>query len=454
MAAAEGLSPGLTLADARALLPQLAVADADPPADAAALAMLADWCGRYTPWAATDGEDGLRLDITGSAHLFGGEAAMLAEILRRFTGFGITARGAIADTPAAAWAWARHGDAAAPILPAGQHRALLAPLPVAALHLPEEILANFERLGLRTIGDVVRLPRAPLAARFGELPLRRLDQLQGIAAEPISPRQPPAPWRTRIAFAEPIGLRSDLDLATRRLLEELCQLLAKDQRGLRQLDLLLYRVDGTLQRLAAGTSRASRDPAHLFRLFTEKLETVDPGFGIEVMLLEATATDPLPASQLGLSEDGQAEAALAELVDRLQNRLGARQVVRIAPFDSHVPERAVTLLPGLVPLERDGWTAEQPRPVRLLPCPEPIEVIAPVPDDPPQSFRWRRVAHRVVKADGPERIAPEWWRPETSARTRDYYHLEDEAGRRFWVYRDGLYAADAAPRWYLHGLFA
>lgn len=453
-AAAEGLYPGQRLADARALVPELQAADADLVADVEALGRLADWCGRYTPWSAVDGEDGLSLDITGSAHLFGGEAALIADLTRRLASFGVTARAAAADTPAAAWAWARFGDED-PILNAGESGNRLAALPVEALRLAPATVEALRRLGLRRIGDVAVLPRAPLAARLGPALLARLDRAFGRAAEAISPRRPPALWRARLTFADGISRREDLDLATHELLTELCRALAADGRGARRLELALYRLDGTAQLLEIGTSRPTRDAKHLARLFVEPLGTVEPGFGIETMILGAAATDPLHAQQMALAAARTADHRedLAPVLDRLQSRLGRQAVVRLVPVASHVPERAVTVTPALAtgPARRwsaDDWPMGRPRPVQLLAAPEPIAVTEGAAA--PTRFCWRRCEHRVAACEGPERIEPEWWRGTGEAAARDYYWLQDSEGRRYWVYRV------AAPRagWYLHGLFA
>ena len=454
-AAAAGLSPGMTLADARAVCPALVTAPADPAADARGLARLADWCGRYSPWVAADGGDGIRLDITGSAHLMGGEQALLADLARHFERWGLGARLAAGDTLGAAWAWARHGPGG--VLPGGEVMARLAPLPVAALRLGPEVVAGLARLGLCRVGELYRLPRAPLAARFGAAVSRRLDQALGRVAEPVAPPRPAPAWRTRLAWPEPIGTLDGVRGALDRLLERLAELLAAERRGARRLELALYRVDGRVTRLAVGTARPSRAPGHLGALFAEHLDGLDLGFGIEAMALAARSVEPLAPAQAALDAAPEAAAdAVAELIDRLRNRLGPGHVVRLEPRASHIPERAVTVVPALGPAGPGDWPAAPPRPLRLLPAPEPIEVTAPAGadrssarDQAPGGFRWRRVAHRVARAEGPERIEPEWWRaggPAAAGGGRDYFRLEDSAGRRFWVYRAG-------PRWYLHGLF-
>ncbi len=451
-AAAEGLYPGQRLADARALVPELHAADADALADAAALARLADWCGRYTPWAAACGEDGLSLDVTGCAHLFGGEAALIDDLVGRLARCGITARAAVADTPAAAWAWARFGDGA--ILEPGSNRKHLAALPVEALRISPVTVEALRRLGLRRIGDVAPLPRAPLAARLGAELLSRLDRAFGVESEAISPRRPPAEWRARLAFADGIGRREDLDLATRELLERLCLALEADGRGARRLELALYRVDGTAQTVEIGTSRPTRDAAHLARLFVEPLGNVEPGFGIETMILGAVVTDPLRAEQMAMpSGPRRSVEDLAPVLDRLQSRLGRNAVVRLVPVASHVPERAVTVTPALSEAAAQDWPPNdwpmmRPRPIQLLAAPEPIEVGGPA--DAPETFRWRRCDHRIAQCEGPERIAPEWWRAAGDQVSRDYFWLQDSDGRRYWVYR----VPEHEPGWYLHGLFA
>jgi len=477
-AQAAGLVPGQGLADARALCPGLVVAQADPAGDAAALAALADWCGRYTPWTAPDfgaaaGTDGVWLDISGCAHLFGGEAALLADLRDRLAAAGLAARAAVADTPGAAWAAARFADPGITLIPPGGQRAALAGLPVAALRLMPATVAVLARLGLRRIGDLYGLPRAEVAARFGagrldealeEQLQRRLDQALGLLDEPISRHNPrlgrPRPdWRARLPLTEPIGRAEDVAAGLGRLLGELCGRLEAAGHGARRLELALYRVDAKVRRLAVGASRPSRDPAHLQRLFADSLDGPEtagrgPEAGIELMILEATRTEPLAAVQLGGGGDdappaGDGTAALGALVDRLAARLGVANLFRLAPRESHLPERAVVAVPPLDPAAAGGgeqrWPAAGPRPLHLLPRPEPVEV-ATSPGGAPVSLCWRRARHALAAAEGPERIAPEWWRQAGTA-PRDYYRVEDSCGRRFWLFRRG-------PDWFLHGLFA
>jgi protein ImuB len=482
-----GLSPGQTLADARALMPDVAVHDGDPDGDSVTLERISGWCGRYTPWTApsgleTGGAAGIWLDVSGCAHLFGGEAAMLDDLTTRLAAIGYTARAGLTDTAGAAWAAARFGKpgiARCVIFPEGEHAARLAPFPHASLRLPPDILDGLERLGLRNIADLADLPRAGLARRFGELPARRLDQALGRVDEPISPRAPAPVWRLRTAFAEALGREAHIAAAARNLLEALCNRLSRAERGARRLELCLFRVGGRVDTIMAGTSRASHDPDHLMRLLGEQLDRLpepptsapDPLSAaaeamVETLTLAAVVTEPLRAVQTRLAGGRDDDpAALERLVDRLAGRLGSDNVMRFRARDTHLPERVqegASALTGDPSKGATPWQPPQPRPPRLLARPEPVEAMAPVPDDPPVLFRWRGRTHRITRAEGPERIESEWWREPTAnnttldADTRDYYRVEDTDGRRFWLYREGLYdrnSADTPPRWFLHGLF-
>lgn len=476
-AAAAGIAPGQLVPDAMMICPALDLQAADFVADRAALTQFALWCGRYTPWTAVDPvgigaeSDGLLLDISGCDHLFGGEAALVADLRRQLRGFGLTGRVAVASTPGAAWALARFGDVPALILPPGGETRALETLPVAALRFDDATIGGLMRLGLKRIGDLYGKPRAPLAARFGPDVARRLDEALGFVREPISPLRPPAPFRARGLFVEGLVRTEDIVEAVRLLATELCRLLASERRGARRLELTLFRADGEVTRLFAGTAAASHDASHLARLFHEKLaqtgDNFDAGFGIEAAMLAATAADPLVPAQDSFDAKGAGAEALAQIIDRIGVRLGHDRIVRLEPRASHIPERAVIPVPALkgVTSAMCGWrtqveeqmaaalTGRLARPLRLLAQPEAVEAVAEVPEGPPRIFRWRRVAHRVARAEGPERIAPEWWRP-GERRTRDYYRVEDVEGRRFWLYRDGLYLRDTeGPRWYLHGVF-
>jgi protein ImuB len=456
-AEAGGVVAGLALADARALTPQLTVVEHDPTAERRLLLRLARWTERYTPWTQVDHVEegagaGLWLEVTGCAHLFGGEAALLEDLIRRLGRQGFAAKAAIADTPGAASALARYSGAQERIAPEGGARESLAELPVAALRLGSADADGLARLGFKRIGDLYSLPRAALARRFGARTLQRLDQALGRAEESIAPARPETPLRAHRLFAEPIAAAETIAAVLKRLLADLKPLLEREGLGVRRLELACHRVDDTLQGVEIGTSRPVRDPDHLFRLFALKLERIDPGFGIEALALIARRAEPMGARQLGL--EARAAAAdgagdLAGLVDRLQGRLGVEAVRRLDPCDSHWPERAQAAVPVFAPASAAAWT-EAVRPPLLLARPEPIEALAILPDAPPSQFRWRRRLHRVRAAEGPERIAPEWWRDPVS-RTRDYYRVEDEEGRRFWLFREGLYGEAGNPRWWMQG---
>lgn len=461
-AAALGLAPGLRVTDARARVPGLRLVAADPQADADILARLADWADRYTPLIGLDERDGQFLDIDGCAHLFGDEAALLDDLGRRLDGFGLAHRAAVADTPGAAWAIARHGDIK--VAPPNGARGALAPLPVAALRLDPDTADTLQRLGLRTIGDLYPLPRPALAKRFGAGLLRRLDQALGTVGEPIAPRRPAPPWRVRLTFAEPIFAADGAAAALDRLLADLYRSLEAAALGARRLELALFRVDGRTDRLCVGLSRPSRDAKQAVRLFADALNDRAPDprhveSGIETMILAAPVTAHLALRQADLDpafRDWSAAAVseLAPLVDRLTNRLGRDAVAALASVESHIPERAAAPCPVFATARRAeaGWRRDPPRPAVLFDRPEPVEVIASLPEGPPALIRWRRRTLRIRYAAGPERIAPEWWRE--TAPTRDYYRAETADGRRLWLYRAGLYRPDTPPRWYLHGLFA
>jgi protein ImuB len=478
-AAAAGLAPGTKLADALSFLPSLATTAAQPEADAAALTRLAEWCSRYSPWTAPDGTDGIKIEITGSAHLWGGEAALAADLARRLRHQDIAHRIAIAGTIGAAWALARFtAESGRPALPEpGEERQALTPLPIEALRLDPITAAGLRRVGLKRIGDLMPMPRDALARRFGEAVARRLDQALGDDPEPLSPLGEAPVRRVRLSFAEPISDPVDLVRATERLTDDLVSRLAREGMGARRLDLAFHRVDGRVEHIRLGTARPSRDPRHLAALLTAKLDKVDPGLGVEDMILAVFAVEPLPAEQICLTNDSNtATDAVAPLLDRLSTRLGPAAVGRIAAHASHIPERASVFVsidagphPNPPPRAGEGVrrtsdgrvgvaAGKPPRPVRLFIPPEPVEAFWLLPDDPPFRFTWRRRPYRVRRADGPERIAAEWWVESDSAAVdaiRDYYRVEDEAGRRFWLFRAGLPGLTANRAcWFVHGVFA
>jgi protein ImuB len=467
-----GLSPGLTLAQARAMHPGIDVVAEDIEADAALLESIADWCLRYTPLVACDAPDSLLLDISGCSHLYGGERELVADLSGRLENAGFAYSLAIAGTIGAAWAAAHYGKPASH--PSGEERALLAPLPLSALRIPPVTAASLARVGLKRIGDILDLPCAPLTARFGSEVLRQLDRALGHEHEPLTPRLPVAPYVAEQRFAEPIAREEDILAVARRLARRLQSALERRGDGARRIELTLFRTDGIVRRIAAGTSRPLRDPDEIRGLFVERLaalaDAFDPGFGFDMARLSVIVAEPAPPQQTGIG-GGEDEAELCRLIDRLSARLGARRVQRLTAQDSHIPEIAEAALPAQAVNGDAGWTAFRryrdetalsPRPLRLLTRPEPIEAVAEVPDGPPLRFRWRRALHEVVTAEGPERIEGAWW-SEHGGPARDYFRVEDKSGLRFWLFRAGLYRdleredsvpGDPAPTWFLHGTFA
>ena len=490
-AEAEGLHPGLSLADARARCPEVRVLEADPAADALALGRLAQACRRYTPALAMDPPDGIVLDMTGGAHLFGGEAALMADLRARVGGAGYAARLAMADTPGLAWALARvRSDAfAAPdfAAPVGAGAELLAPLGFAALRLPPDQLALLHRLGLRRIGQIDALPRAALARRLGRAFLDRLDEALGRRASPLTTELEVPPWRTERRLMDPIWMEDHVLAVIGDLAADLGVRLEGAGLGARRLVLELFRLDGAVRRLQVAASQPLRDPARIVSLFRERLAGLNEGleadFGFDQLRLVAQGLQPLVPQAAQLTGEADRGADFAALADRLAARLGPDAVRAFADHpERRLPEEEASLQPYVrrpdrsgpahtpkaqtpkartpetrTPETRDPRFAGGPlRPLRLLQPPQPIEVLAELPDGPPERFRWRRVARRVVCAEGPERIEPEWWRrpPDADPGPRDYYRLEDEKGFRYWVFRQGLYSGDTPPRWYVQGLFA
>ncbi|MCY4592196.1 MAG: DNA polymerase Y family protein [Alphaproteobacteria bacterium] len=460
LALAAGITPGRSAADARALVPGLHMLPADPDGQRATLETLADWCGRYSPTVSTDppaqirGDGGMWLDVTGCAHLSGGETALCRDIHARLTGLGWTARIALADTPGAAWAVARFSSPDLVVVLPGAQRAAISPLPVAALRLPAETAEALGKVGMRRIGTLFEVPRASIAPRFGREVTLRIDQALGTAPDPLPHRPFAVPHRVGMSVPEPVGTRDALEHLARNLLQRLIARMARASLGIRRLELVFRRVDGSAQCLAVGTSRCSRDVAALWRLFAQHLDTVDPGFGIEAAFLDAVIVEPFLAETPDFSGRGDG-VGLADLRDRITNRLGTAAVTRAVPQSSHLPELAEVRTRAC----RSGWPADAPgprrdRPLHLLHPPEPVTAVALVPDHPPVRFRWRGTDIRVVCATGPERLAPEWWRETRRIRTRDYFRVEDGDGRRYWLFREGLAERGETPAWHLHGLFA
>jgi protein ImuB len=460
------------IADARAMYPGIEIVAADPEADRRLLEGLADWCDRYTPLVALDGQDGLFLDITGCAHLFGGEEAMLDGMLEDFFEQGFRTRAGLAATPGAAWAAARFSLDGT--IREGGERSFLENLPLAALRLEPNTITSLESVGLRTVGAVAERPRAPLARRFGAMLLFRLDQALGEIEEVISPRLPVPELSVERHLAEPIGLVEDIERLAFLLAKNLKRDLERRGEGARLFELLLFRVDGAVTCISAGASLPLREPVSVGRLFHERLATLgavlDPGYGFDLVRLSAfvTAAIDTPQADLG-GETGATSEDVALFSDRVRARLGRNAMLTPLLVESHLPERAASLVPADgEPPERKAPAAPRKsidfspsrrapeRPLRLFYRPEPIDVpVTEIPEGPPLNFRWRRAMHRVARAEGPERIAPEWWHEEQDAPTRDYFRVEDSDGHRYWLFREGLYEAEgASPRWYLQGISA
>ena len=450
-----GVLPYSRVVDMRALCPSLQVAWADPGREREALERLALWARRWCPWTVVDdsaGGHGLILDTTGADHLWGGEQAMLREIEGRLSMIGVTARLALAPTWGAAWALARFG----PVRRIWQGPDDVAGLPVAALRLGEETCGLLNRLGLRTVGALGAIPRLSLARRFSraplpENPLLRLDQMHGDLAEPVSARDAPPVFRADIRLAEP-SLDPTGYLA--EVLADLCAQLAAAGQGARRLWLSVYRSDGETSRIDVATAAPSRDPVHLVRLFRERLERIDPGFGFDHVSCEAQVAEALPVLQSVLGGSGRAGLALGPLIDRMVVRFGTTAITYPVLEARHIPERA-EVKSGMKVLSKKSDIIME-RPVSLLSHPEEVRVIYPIPEGPPAQFVWRRRAHLVVRHEGPERIAPEWWQDRPGTRLRDYFKVEDDTGARFWLYREGLFhdGRGGPPRWFLHGIFA
>lgn len=460
-AAALGLAEDMALAEARARYPMLEVAHEDPQANAALLESIAEYCLRWTPLVACDAPAGIFLDVTGCAHLFGGEEPLAADMRQRLASQGFQVRVAIASTPGMASALARFGPEM--VLPPGAERRALAKLPLAALRIDAEMAAALGRVGLKKIGDIYDKPRAPLAARFGRHLLEQLDRALGHLEEPVSPRLEVAPYIAERPFAEPVGREEDILNALACLARQLAVLLERHGEGAQRLELTLFRADGAVFSVEAGMSRASRDPAAIAALFAERLDVLrdalDPGFGYDLIRLSVLAAERADPAQSDLSGPDDAEE-LARALDRIGARLGLDRVVRQQAYESHLPERAARNVPlycgeNAAPAWETEPEAPPARPLRLLTRPEEIVAVAAVPDGPPLRFRWRRALHEVTRAEGPERIAAEWWRMADGQPTRDYYRVEDKEGRRFWLFREGLFEREtASPRWFLHGTFA
>ncbi len=452
-----GITQGARIVDMRAICPDLQVGDADIAGDRAALDQLVLWARRWCPWSVRDGDDGMILDTTGSDHLLGGEAAMLVDMETQMSLLGLQAHLAVAPTWGAAWALARFGPARS-ICTQSDITQQISSLPVSALRLTGETVILLRRLGLKTIGAVQDVPRRTLARRFVRAPLNanplmRMDQVLGTLAEPVASQDAAPRLRAHSRLAEPV---LDPKPYLPKLCEDLCTALQTENQGCRRLHLQIYRTDGDVSHVTVATSAVTRDPDHLYALFRDKIERINPGFGFDLITLEAADVEDMPDVQIQLDGRSDDDLHITRLVDRLSAKFGPRAVTHPVAYASHIPERAERHPSALARADHGQPTVVKDRPLRLFDHPEEIRVLYAVPEGPPVQFVWRRQTHRITRYSGPERISPEWWKDRPSTRLRDYFKIENQYGQRFWLYREGLHADGRGgdPRWFVHGCFA
>lgn len=450
-AQAQGIDAGTVVADARAIISSLQVLDDKPGLADKLLNRIAEWCIRFTPIVAVDPPDGLILDVTGCSHLWGGDDHYLGDITQRLKIRGYSAQSAMADTIGVAWAVARFGKGSF-IINKDKNAEALLPLPPAALRLDPYIVERLHKLGLQQVEDFIGMPRSSLRRRFGNTFIKRLDQALGNEEEVITPVQPVEPYQERLPCLEPIVTATGIEIALMRLLETLCQRLQQEQKGIRLARFKGYRMDGKTEQLDIGTNHPSCNVNHLFKLFEIKISTIEPGPGIELFALEAPKVEDYSPAQekLWQGNRGLDDSHLSELIDRLTGKIGENHIHRYLPDEHYWPERSVKRASSLNEQPVTAWKVDRPRPLQLLAKPERIEVTAPIPDYPPMLFRYKGKLHKIIKADGPERIEQEWWLQE--GQHRDYYYVEDENGYRYWLFRSGHYT-DKSYQWFIHGFF-
>lgn len=443
-------------AKAQALFRDLMLVDADAAADAAALERITLWAlTQYSPIVAVDGTDGIVMDTEGADHLQGGELPMVTKIANQFLARKLTARVAVADTLGAAHACARAITRETVIVPIGETVRAVERLPISLLRLPSKIIGDLRTLGFQSIGELANTPRAPLTLRFGPELGRRLDQIFGRVSEPIDPIRADELIEVTRSFAEPIGAAETINKYVGRLIIQLIEELQKRGLGVRRADLIVDKVDNTRQAIRAGTVKPSRDIAWLTKLFRDRTEKIEPGFGIERLTLVAIIAEPLEELQKSSSLVEEEITDVSPLIDIYGNR--GHRVYRLAPLASDVPERSVQRVSAVAEPIEVSWVHHWRRPVRLLVRPELIDVIALMPDHPPVAVTWRGKRRKVKRADGPERIFGEWWRRDSEMEAvRDYFVVEDDSGERLWVFRsgDGVDPETGSHRWFCHGIFA
>jgi protein ImuB len=453
LAQAQGIDIGMAVADARAIIPSLKVLDDKPELANTSLTGLAEWCIRFTPVVAIDLPDGLMLDVTGCAHLWGGEQQYLDEINNRFKHFGYDVRIAIADTIGTAWAIARFVQNNF-IIKSGEQTMALLPLPPSCLRIDAAIAERLEKLGLRQINNFISIPRPSLRRRFGMELLQQLDKALGHEEETIIPVIPIEPYYERLPCLEPIVTVTGIEIALQRLLDALCKRLALEENGLRMAVFKCYRIDGKIEKIEIGTNRPTCNTKHLFKLFEIKIDAIEPALGIELFTLDALKVEALPITQEELWKNncGLDNINLSELLDRIAGKMGAGKIHRYVPDEHYWPERSFKAALTIDEPLQTTWKIDRPRPLQLLSKPEVIDVTAPIPDYPPMNFRYKGKLHKIMKADGPERIEQEWWLQQ--GQHRDYYAVEDEEGHRYWLFRLGHYDVAKSYQWFIHGFFA
>ncbi|GAA6160714.1 DNA polymerase Y family protein [Ruegeria sp. HU-ET01832] len=496
-----GLRVGQPVRDAHAMCANLVTRPRNAPAEAAFLTALRRWVGKFSPWVAEEAPDGLIVDLSGCAHLLGGEEALLNVIETDCADMGLSVQMGIADTLGAAWALARYagqqatsdrnGDAisqearatraratkrrhwtkggAAPqvvavgsgarIAAPGQSYGALSPLPIAALRLEDQVVAQLNRLGLRRIGDLLGQPRASLARRFGRGLVLRLDQAMGSAPEPVSPARPPHHFAVRMTLPNPIGLTEDVMAAIDRVLPTLCTKLEEKARGVRTLRLEAHRADQAAEVIEVGLARPTHDKHRIRPLLEMKIDQIDAGYGIDMLRLEAVQTEPLHARTMA----GHAEArrvarnrldgntAVEDLTAKLGARVGLEAITRRHPAASHIPEKTAQVLAAAWSEPASDWPAPpRPRPLQMW---QPEPVTAPDTPDVPSTFRWRGRDWQLAQATGPERIAPEWWLDDPNWRSgvRDYWVVVTEQGERLWLFYG--HGGTMSAGWFCHGQF-
>ncbi|HMI66587.1 MAG TPA: DNA polymerase Y family protein [Cyclobacteriaceae bacterium] len=448
----KGINRGMVLADARAIIPDLEVLDDKPDLADKLLRRLAEWCIRFTPIVSVDPPDGLLLDATGCSHLWEGDLKYVADIKKKLNTRGYDVRIAMADTVGVAWAVARFGKEPL-IIADGMHIEALMCLPPEALRLEPDAIGRLHKLGLHHVRQFIKMPRSSLRRRFGLSFLQQVDKALGQEIELLEPVLPVALYQERLPCLEPIVTATGIEIALQRLLNTLCLRLQQEQKGLRTAVFKGYRVDGKVEQVDIVTSRPSHTINHLFKLFEHKLQTIEPALGIELFVLEApTVEDHFPQQEkMWEGTVGLEDVRVSELVDRIASRVGMNAIHRYIPNEHYWPERSFKPASSLQEKVTTAWPADKLRPLQLLPIPQPIEVTAPIPDYPPMLFRYKGQLHKIVKADGPERIEQEWWLQQ--GEHRDYYRVEDEEGHRYWLFRLGHYH-DKIDHWFIHGFFA